>query len=88
MKNNIYNIGLSDANLTKIQLAKRIKKVVKKVNIKVIKNKKDPDKRDYFVSNKKIEKTGFKTKVSLDRGIKELYQLFKLNDFRKNKNNY
>ena len=88
LKNNIYNIGLSDANLTKIQLAKRIKKVVKKVNIKVIKNKKDPDKRDYFVSNKKIEKTGFKTKVSLDRGIKELYQLFKLNDFRKNKNNY
>ena len=88
LKNNIYNIGLSDANLTKIQLAKRIKKVVKKVNIKVIKNKKDPDKRDYFVSNKKIEKTGFKTKVSLDRGIKELNQLFKLNDFRKNKNNY
>ena len=88
LKNNIYNIGLSDANLTKIQLAKRIKKVVKKVNIKVIKNKKDPDKRDYFVSNKKIEKTGFKTKVSLDRGIKELYQLFNLNDFKKNKNNY
>ena len=88
LKNNIYNIGLSDANLTKIQLAKRIKKVVKKTNIKVIKNKKDPDKRDYFVSNKKIEKTGFKTKISLDRGIKELYQLFKLNNFRKNKNNY
>ncbi len=88
LKNNIYNIGLSDANLTKIQLAKRIKSVVKKVKIKVIKNKKDPDKRDYFVSNKKIEKTGFKTKISLDKGIKELYQLFKLNDFRKNKNNY
>ena len=88
LKNNIYNVGLSDANLTKIQLAKRIKKIVKKTKIKIIKNKKDPDKRDYFVSNKKIEKAGFKTTISLDKGIKELYQLFILNDFSKIKNNY
>jgi nucleoside-diphosphate-sugar epimerase len=88
MKNNIYNIGLSDANLTKIQLAQRIKKIVPKSKIKIIKNNKDPDKRDYFVSNKKIEKIGYKTKISLDRGIKELYELFTLNDFKKNKNNY
>ena len=88
LKNNIFNVGLSDANLTKIQLAKRIKKIVKKTKIKIIKNKKDPDKRDYFVSNKKIERAGFKTKISLDKGIKELYQLFILNDFSKIKNNY
>lgn len=88
LKNNIYNVGLSDANLTKIQLAKRIKKVIKNTKIKIIKNKKDPDKRDYFVSNLKIEKAGFKTKVSLDKGIKELNQLFKINDFSKIKNNY
>ena len=87
MKNNIYNIGLSDANLTKIQLA-RIKKIVSKTKIKIIKNKKDPDKRDYFVSNKKIERAGYKTKISLDKGIRELFQLFTLNDFQKNKNNY
>ena len=63
MKNNIYNIGLSDANLTKIQLAKRIKKIVSKTKIKIIKkNNKDPDKRDYFVSNKKIERAGIKLK--------------------------
>ena len=48
---NIYN-GLSNANLTKGQLAKRISKIVKKQN--KIKNKKDPDKRDYYVSNKKL----------------------------------
>jgi nucleoside-diphosphate-sugar epimerase len=88
LKNNIYNVGLSDANLTKIQLARRIKKIIKKTKIKIIKNKKDPDKRDYFVSNRKIEKAGFKTRVSLDKGIKELYQLFTLNDFKKNRNNY
>ncbi len=88
MKNNIYNIGLSDANLTKIQLAKRIKKIISKTRIKIIKNNKDPDKRDYFVSNKKIEKAGYKTKIPLDRGIRELFQLFTLNDFQKNKNNY
>tara|TARA_B100001057_G_scaffold495577_1_gene594946 strand:- start:22696 stop:23637 length:942 start_codon:yes stop_codon:yes gene_type:complete len=88
LKNNIYNIGLSDANLTKIQLAKRIKKVIKKTKITIIKNKKDPDKRDYFVSNRKIEKTGFKTKISLNKGIKELHKLYSLNDFKKIKNNY
>tara|TARA_B100000963_G_scaffold356741_1_gene377494 strand:- start:3255 stop:3377 length:123 start_codon:yes stop_codon:yes gene_type:complete len=36
----------------------------------------------------KNEKAVFKTKISLKRGLKELYQLFKLNDFRRNKNNY
>ena len=88
LKNNIYNVGLSDANLTKIQLAKRIKKVIKKTKITIIKNKKDPDKRDYFVSNRKIEKAGFKTKISLDKGIKELHKLYSLNDFKRIKNNY
>ena len=37
-------------------LAKKIKKQYKKLQIKIVKNKKDPDKRDYYVSNKKIEK--------------------------------
>ena len=79
IKSNVYNLGLSSANITKIDLAKKIKKQHRSLIIKIIKNKADPDKRDYFVSNKKIEKKGFKAKISLDQGIKELIQLFKNN---------
>tara|TARA_B100000900_G_scaffold386142_1_gene376351 strand:- start:4245 stop:5189 length:945 start_codon:yes stop_codon:yes gene_type:complete len=87
LKSQVYNLGLSNANITKINLAKKIKKYYSKVKITVIKNKSDPDKRDYFVSNKKIEKKGFKATINLDSGIKELIQIFKNN---KNKiiNNY
>lgn len=59
-KNNVYNLGLSNANITKMQLAKLIKKQFKNLKIKEIKNRKDPDQRDYFVSNKKIEKKALK----------------------------
>ena len=59
LKSNVYNLGLSNANITKIDLAKKIKKQYNKVKITVIKNKSDPDKRDYFVSNAKIEKKRF-----------------------------
>jgi len=76
LKNNIFNLGLSSANLTKINLAKKIKSHYKPVKIKIIKNRSDPDKRDYFVSNRKIEKYGFKASVTLDTGIKELISLF------------
>ena len=77
LKNNIYNLGLSEANITKINLAKKIKKYLKKTKITIITSKSDPDKRDYFVSNDKIERKGFKAKVSLDQGIKELIKIFK-----------
>lgn len=87
MKSNIYNLGLSSANLTKLSLAKKIKRLVPKIRIKIIKNISDPDKRDYFVSNKKIEKAGFKPSISLDVGIKELSNLFNNSDVNF-KNNY
>ena len=80
MKSNTYNVGLSSANLTKIQLAKQIKAKVKSLKIKISHNKKDPDQRDYFVSNKKIEKAGFKTKYNLKSGINELTTFFKISD--------
>ena len=87
IKSNVYNLGLSSANITKINLAKKIKKQHKSLIIKVIKNKSDPDKRDYFVSNAKIERKGFKAKISLDQGIRELIQVFK-NNSKKIINNY
>ncbi len=87
LKSNVYNLGLSNANITKIDLAKKIKKQYKKLKISIIKDKSDPDKRDYFVSNAKIEKKGFKAKISLDNGIKELIQIFK-NNKKKIINNY
>ena len=87
LKSDVYNLGLSSANITKIELAKKIKKHIKNLKIETVKNKSDPDKRDYFVSNAKIEKKGFVAKTSLDRGIKELIQVFRNNN-KKIINNY
>jgi nucleoside-diphosphate-sugar epimerase len=87
LKGQTYNLGLSKANLTKLALAKKIQKKIKNLKIKIIKNKFDPDKRDYYVSNKKIEKAGFKPSVDIENGIEELIQLFSFTDV-KFKNNY
>jgi len=87
LKGNIYNLGLSSANITKIELARKVKKYLPKTKIKIMKNQTDPDKRDYFVSNKKIEKKGFKASITLDSGIQELKNIF-LNDRNKIINNY
>ena len=87
VRNNIFNLGLSSANITKIQLAQKIKKNLKNTKIVVNKFKSDPDKRDYFVSNKKIEKAGFKAKITLEEGIKELSNIFSNCDIKFN-NNY
>ena len=57
-------------------LAKKIKKQLKYLKIKIIKNKKDPDQRDYYVSNKKIEKSGFSAKIKIEEGINELIKVF------------
>lgn len=87
VKNNIFNVGLSSANLTKIDLCKKIKKHIPSFEFEVSKDGTDPDKRDYFVSNKKIESLGWKPQVSLDDGIIELLQVYKLinlKDFDKN----
>lgn len=88
IKNNTYNLGLSNANITKIQLLNKIKKYVPKLKIEIDQSKSDPDKRDYFVSNKKIEKKGFKATYSLDLGIKELIHVYKYFKFLNIKNNY
>lgn len=72
MKNEPYNVGLSDANLSKLELCEVIKKHVSDFVYLEAPIGEDPDKRDYIVSNEKIEKTGFKPIYSLDIGIKEL----------------
>ena len=87
LKSEIYNLGLSSANLTKIMLAKKIKKQVPNLKISLIKNIKDPDQRDYYVSNKKIEKKGFKAKIEIEDGISELINVFS-NSKEKITNNY
>ena len=72
MKSEIYNVGLSDANLSKLELCEEIKKHLPNFTFVEEKIKKDPDQRNYIVSNEKIENTGFKPEYSLSYGIKEL----------------
>ncbi len=84
MKDEPYNVGLSDANLSKWQLCEEIKKQVPDFYFIEAEVGKDPDKRDYIVSNAKIEATGFKPEVSLQAGIAELikgYQIIRRNQY-------
>jgi len=78
VKNETYNVGLSDANLSKLELCEEIKKHIPEFNFIESNNGEDPDKRDYIVSNEKIEKTGFVPDVSLCDGIEELIKGYKV----------
>jgi len=84
MKGRAYNLGLEDANLSKIELCEKIKKQL--VNFIYLEESigEDPDKRDYIVSNKRILETGFTPSYDLDNGIKELikaYTIIKNNQY-------
>lgn len=72
MRGETYNVGLSSANLTKRQLCEEIKKLVPDFHILESEIGEDPDKRDYIVSNDKIEGLGWKPQHSLQDGIAEL----------------
>jgi len=82
MKGQPFNVGLSDANLSKMELCEEIKKQAPDFYFAEASIGEDPDKRNYIVSNKKIEKTGFKPAVSLQEGITELIKGYKI--LRKN----
>lgn len=87
MKGEVYNLGLSEANLSKFELCNKIKAILGDFHIFISKIGEDVDKRDYIVSNKKIENTGFKTIFTLDDGIKELIKLYSIyseNQFSRN----
>lgn len=78
MKGLSYNVGLSDANLSKLELCQRIQKHLPKFVFLEAPIGEDPDKRDYIVSNARIEATGYAPAHSLDAGIVELIKGFSM----------
>jgi nucleoside-diphosphate-sugar epimerase len=76
MRDRPYNVGLSDANLSKLELCARIQKHLPKFVYLEAPVGEDPDKRDYIVSNARIEATGFRPQFSLDDGIRELTKVY------------
>lgn len=72
MQNQAYNVGLSDANLSKLELCAKVKSHLPQFVYLEAPVGEDPDKRDYIVSNAKIERAGFRPAFSLDDGIDEL----------------
>lgn len=72
MKGQIYNVGLSTANLSKAELCTKIKEHIPAFTYLEAPIGEDPDKRDYIVSNAKLEALGWKPQYSLDDGIQEL----------------
>jgi len=83
MKGEIYNVGLSDANVSKWELCEAIKKQLPNFYFLEAEVGVDPDQRNYIVSNAKIEATGFKPSISLDAGIEELIKGYKMINNRK-----
>jgi nucleoside-diphosphate-sugar epimerase len=78
MKNQPYNVGLSSANLSKRELCEKIKDHIPQFAIYSSSLGKDPDQRNYIVSNEKIEKTGWAPKIDLDDGIEELIKGYRI----------
>ena len=78
MRNEAYNVGLSDANLSKLELCQKIQQHLPEFVFLEAPIGEDPDKRDYIVSNEKIERTGFRPAFSLDDGIRELMKGYRM----------
>jgi nucleoside-diphosphate-sugar epimerase len=78
MKGRPYNVGLSDANLSKAELCARIQRHIPAFQYLEAPVGEDPDKRDYIVSNSRIEATGYLPKFSLDDGIRELIKGYRM----------
>ena len=78
MKGRPYNVGLSDANLSKWELCEIIQKHIPEFYFTVADVGHDPDKRNYIVSNERIEATGFKPSIGLDEGINELIKSYQI----------
>ena len=86
MNGQAYNVGLSNANLSKLELCQEIKKQIPDFYFHETKIGEDQDKRNYIVSNAKIERTGFHARTSLREGITELVKGFQVVRSRQFKN--
>ena len=73
-----YNLGLDEANLSKAELAEKIKARVPNFYIHYAPIGTDPDKRNYIVSNQRLKEAGFAAKRSLDEGIEELLRGYRM----------
>lgn len=78
MRGNIYNVGLSSANLSKLELCERIKMHIPNFTYLESPIGEDPDKRNYIVSNEKLESTGWRPAWTLDEGIVELSKGYRM----------
>ena len=78
MNGQTYNCGLSNSNLSKIELCEKIKKFIPQFTYIEAQTGTDPDKRNYLVSNDKIEGLGFRPQYTLDDGIKELMKAYSI----------
>ena len=78
MIGDVFNVGLSDANLSKLELAQTIKKFIPNFVIKEDDYKTDFDNRDYIVSNDKLESHGWRPTYSIQDGIIELIDAYKM----------
>jgi nucleoside-diphosphate-sugar epimerase len=85
-KGQAFNVGLSTANLSKLELAETIKKYIPSLVIKQDDFKEDFDKRNYIVSNEKLEALGWKPIYDLDYGIKQLIEAYKVIINKQNQN--
>jgi nucleoside-diphosphate-sugar epimerase len=86
MRGRPYNVGLDAANLSKEELALKIKKYLPKFYIHFAAIGSDPDKRNYIVSNQRLREAGFEAKRSLDDGVQELIKGYKLMGRQRYKN--
>ena len=77
-KGEVFNVGLSHTNINKKQLVEKIQSHIPNTSVNYSDYYVDPDKRDYIVSNEKIEEAGWKPIFTLDDGIKELIQSYKM----------
>jgi nucleoside-diphosphate-sugar epimerase len=78
MEGKPYNVGLDAANLSKAELALKIKQYVPNFYIHFSEVGSDPDKRNYIVSNQRLREAGFEAKRSLDDGIVELLKGYRM----------